>query len=354
MLSIIFLILLTCLIVITGILLVFSPGNPKPFLDQSGNPIPGSLSEKVFMNIGGVKQGMIIKSKDTTHPILLYLHGGMPDYFLTQKYPTGLEDYFTIVWWEQRGSGISYSQNIPPKSLTSKQMIKDVLEVTNYLRGRFRQEKIYLMGHSGGTFIGIQAAAQAPELFHAYIGIAQMSYQLKSEQLAHEYMLNYYKQHNNTKMVKKLEDAPVVDGTPDTYLKLRDKIMHQLGIGTTHDMNSVITGIFIPSLTCREYTLREKINLWRGKSHSGVSSLWDEMLATKLIDKVPELKIPVYFVSGVYDYTVSYKLSKEYFEQIKAPVKRFYSFEKSAHSPLFEEPEMMNQIMREDVIHNFP
>lgn len=244
--------------------------------------------------------------------------------------------------------------NIPPESLTSKQMISDVLEVTNYLSSRFGQEKIYLMGHSGGTFIGIQAAALAPELFHAYIGVAQMSDQLKSEQLAYEYMLTYYKKHNNMKMVNKLENAPVVDGTPDTYLKLRDKVMHELGIGTTHAMNSVITGIFIASLTCRDYTLKEKFNLWRGKSQSGVSSLWDEMLATNLIDKVPELKIPVYFMSGVYDYTVSYTLSMENFEQIKAPVKRFYTFEKSAHSPLFEEPGKMQQIMREEVIHNFP
>ena len=71
-------------------------------------------------------------------------------------------------------------------------MIADTLAVTNYLRARFGQDKIYLMGHSGGTFIGIQAAARAPELYHAYIGVAQMAYQLESEQLAYEYMLEQY------------------------------------------------------------------------------------------------------------------------------------------------------------------
>lgn len=348
--SITLIIFLGCILIIAGVLQAFSSGKPKPYLDQADNPIEGSLSEKVFISIGGVKQGMFIKSKDSTHPLLLYLHGGMPDYFLTQKYPTGLEEYFTVVWWEQRGSGISYSRDIPPESMTLEQLIEDVLDVTNYLRHRFGQDKIYLMGHSGGTFIGIQAAARAPELFHAYIGIAQMSDQLKSEQMAYEYMLNYYKEHENKKMVQKLEIAPVIDGTPDSYLKLRDKVMHNLGIGTTHEMNSVITGIFIPSLTCREYTLMEKINMWRGKSHSGVSSLWSVMLATNLIHKVPELEIPTYFFGGVYDYTVSYTLAKEYFEKIQAPVKGFYTFEKSAHSPLFEEPEKMLQIMREDVL----
>ena len=182
---------------------------------------------------------------------------GMPDYFLTQRYPTGLEDYFTVVWWEQRGSGISYSTDIAPETMTVEQLISDTLAVTNYLRNRFGQEKIYLMGHSGGTFIGIQAAARAPELYYAYIGVAQMSYQLKSERLAYEYMLQQFQENGNLKMVRKLEAAPVTmtDGTPDAYLALRDEAMHSLGIGTTHDMNSVITGIFLPSLTFRGYTL---------------------------------------------------------------------------------------------------
>jgi len=281
-----------------------------------------------------VEQGMFIKSKDVNNPVLLYLHGGMPDYFLTQKYPTGLEDYFTVVWWEQRGSGLSYSADISPETMTLEQIISDTLGVTNYLRHRFGKEKIYLMGHSGGTFIGIQAAAQAPELYYAYIGVAQMSNQLKSERLAYEYMLQQFKENGNTKMVRKLEEAPVTmtDGTPDAYLALRDPAMHSLGIGTTHDMNSVITGVFLPSLTSSEYTLGEKVNMWSGKSRSGVSPLWDDILSMDLSKEVTELSIPVYFFEGIYDYTCSYTLAKEYFEQLKAPIKGFYTFEQSAHS----------------------
>jgi len=276
----------------------------------------------------------------------------MPDYFLTRKYPTGLENYFTVVWWEQRGSGLSYHADIPAETMTLEQMISDTKEVTNYLRQRFGKEKIYLMGHSGGTFIGIQAAAQSPELYHAYIGVPQMSDQLRSERLAYEYMLNSFQKRGNKKMIKKLEAAPVAmaGGTPEAYLRLRDPAMHSLGIGTTHDMNSVISGIFLPSLTCREYTLKEKVNMWKGKSRSGISILWTNMLNTDLTEKVPELKIPVYFFEGIYDYTCSYTEAKSYFEKLKAPVKGFYTFEKSAHSPLFEEPEKMKQIMNDDVL----
>jgi pimeloyl-ACP methyl ester carboxylesterase len=345
-------VLLACVFILVGVLQFCSPGKPEPFLDENGKPLAGSISEKVFVNINGVEQGMFIKSKDATHPVLLYLHGGMPDYFLTKRYPTGLEDYFTVVWWEQRGSGISYSADIPPETMTLEQMISDTLEMTNYLRHRFGKEKIYLMGHSGGTFIGIQAAARAPELYYAYIGVAQMSNQLKSERLAYEYMLQQFKESGNTKMVRKLEETPVTmtDGTPDAYLALRDEAMHTLGIGTTHDMHSVITGIFLPSLISREYTLLERVNMWRGKSHSGVSLLWDEMISTDLTQQVPELGLPVYFFHGIYDYTVSYTEAKSYFEKLKAPIKGFYTFEQSAHSPLFEEPEKTLKILQEDVL----
>jgi len=299
-----------------------------------------------------VEQGMFIKSKDINNPVLLYLHGGMPDYFLTQKYPTGLEDYFTVVWWEQRGSGISYNADIPPETMNLEQMISDTLEVTNYLRNRFGKEKIYLMGHSGGTFIAIQAAARAPELYYAYIGVAQMSNQLKSEKLAYDYMLQRFKADGNNDMVRQLEAAPVTmtGGTPDAYLAVRDEAMHSLGIGTMHDMKSVITGIFLPSLTSQDYTLIEKINMWRGKSQSWVSSLWGKMLTTDLKKQVPELAIPVYFFEGIYDYTCSYVEAKSYFENLKAPLKGFYTFEQSAHSPIFEEPEKVRKIIKDDVL----
>jgi pimeloyl-ACP methyl ester carboxylesterase len=284
--------------------------------------------------------------------VLLFLHGGMPVYFLSERYPTGLEDDFTVVWWEQRGSGISYSADIPPEKMTLEQMIADTVEVTNYLRNRFGKEKIYLMGHSGGTFIGIQAASQAPELYYAYIGVAQISHQLKSEKLAYDYMLQQFRESGNTKMVRKMEAAPVTmtGGIPDAYRALRDPAMHGLGIGTTHDMKSVLTGIFIPSLQSRDYTLMEKFHTWSAKAKSGVAVLWEEILITDLSQEVVELAVPVYFFEGVYDYTVNYTLSKEYFEKIEAPLKGFYTFEQSAHSPIFEEPEKAREILQLNVL----
>jgi pimeloyl-ACP methyl ester carboxylesterase len=153
-------------------------------------------------------------------------------------------------------------------------------------------------------------------------------------------------------MVNALQAAPVslTTGTPKAYLALRDKAMHRLGIGTMHNMHSVVTGLFLPSLFFREYTLGEKYALWQAKAHSGVSILWPEILSTDLKKAVPALHVPVYFFHGIYDYTCSYTEAKAYFDRLQAPVKGFYTFDKSAHSPLFEEPEKVQRILREDVL----
>jgi pimeloyl-ACP methyl ester carboxylesterase len=341
-----------CLLILSGALLVHSPGKTKPILDESGKPLEGSISEKVFIDIGGVRQGMFIKSKNAANPVLLYLHGGMPDYFLTQKYPTGLENYFTVVWWEQRGSGLSCSKEIPPGTMTPDQMITDTKEVTDYLRRRFGKEKIYLMGHSGGTFVGIQTVKMYPELYNAYVGVAQISNQLRSEKLAYDFMLEQFRKKGDLKMVKKLEACPVTlaNGTPPAYNAIRDIAMHSLGIGTTHDMKSVVTGIFFPSLKCPEYTISEKVNTWVGKSRAGISIVWADIIATDLSEKVNELEIPVYFLEGIYDYTCSYTEAKSYFEKLKAPIKGFYTFQNSAHSPIFEEPLRVKEIILQDVL----
>jgi pimeloyl-ACP methyl ester carboxylesterase len=351
-----FYIVLAGLFILTGTLLAWSPGKPEPFLDENGNPLAGSISEKIFVNINGVQQGMFIKGKDVKNPILLFVHGGpgMPEYWLTQRYPTGLEDYFTVVWWEQRGAGLSYSAEITPETMTAEQFIADTIAVTNYLRNRFNKEKIYLMSHSWGSYIGIQTAAREPNLYYAYIGVGQISHQIKSEQLAYQYALEYYKENGNMNMVQRLEAAPPTRTVPlpAAYDALRDTYMHGAGIGTIRNMNSVVTGLFLPSWQFREYTLTEKINLWRGKifSRSHSFNLWDKMQITDLTQMATKLEIPIYFLHGIYDYTCAYPLAKDYFERLEAPVKGFYTFENSAHSPMFEEPEKVQRILLEDVL----
>jgi pimeloyl-ACP methyl ester carboxylesterase len=112
---------------------------------------------------------------------------------------------------------------------------------------------------------------------------------------------------------------------------------------------AVVTGVFIPVWRTPEHTLRERAAIWRGKAWSrGI--LWDEFLATDLTSRVKELEVPVYICQGAYDYTTNPKLARAYCDQLRAPVKGFYTFAHSAHSPAFEEPERFRAVLREDVL----
>ena len=349
-----FAVLLVCAVGAVGALLMLGRGAPAPFLGPDGRALAGSISEKLHVDINGVQQGMFITAKDKSKPVLLFLHGGpgMPEFAISQNYPAVLEDHFVVCWWAQRGSGLSFSTDIAPDPLTEEQLVADTLAVANYLRARFGQDKIYLMAHSGGTFFGIQAAARAPALYHAYIGVAQIPRQFDSEKLAYTYMAKQFAAAGNSAMVAKLDAIPLLemDTMPATYRALRDEAMHSLGIGTTHGMTSVVSGIFVPVMLSRAYTLGEKINLWRGKWSASSTNMWNDILATDLTAKVPKLDIPIYFMSGIHDYTVSCALAKDCLEKLRAPMKGFYTFAQSAHSPLFEEPEKFAQILRQDVL----
>ena len=352
-------VILLCLITLLTILLIISPGKLKPFVDQTGQPMIGSISEKTFIKIGGVKQGMFIRGKDIKNPVLLFVHGGpsFPEYFLVEKYPVGLEDHFTVCYWEQRGGGISYTPDVTLESMTLEQLASDAIEVTNYLCNRFNKEKIYIMAHSGGTAFAIQAVESYPQLFHAYIGIAQITRQAESEKLGYKYMLNQYLANGNSKMVTEFKKYPILENDslilPFLNSVLRDKAQHDLGIGTMHNMRSIIKDIFLPVWTCKAYTIREKLNIWISKfSFLKKSGLRGEIIQSDITAKVTRLKIPVYFFSGRYDLTVNKDLSKEYLGKIEAPVKGFYTFNNSAHSPMFEEPQKLKEILITDVLNS--
>ena len=329
------------------IIWVNSPGKIKPYQDEEGNVLEGSLWEKVKVEINGTMMGMVIESKDTSNPVLLFVHGGpgMPEYFLTQTKPTHLDDCFTVVWWDQRGAGLSYDSKIDRETMTEGQFIDDVNAVAEYLAKRFGQEKIYLMAHSWGTYLGIQAVEKRPELYEAYLAVGQITNQPESERRAYEYMLKYYTEEGNKSMLKKLQRG---DSQSAAYRKIRDAAMHQAGIGTTREMKSVVTDIFFRSLFFKGYTLSEKVNLWRGKIFSQNS-----ITVTKDISKtVTELKVPIYCFSGAYDYTVNYEMAEAYLESLKAPEKEFFLFENSAHSPIFEEPDKVIKIIKDKVLEN--
>lgn len=310
------------------------------------------MNEKVFIEVNGMRQGMFIESENPDKPVLLFLHGGpgSPEAPFAQEFPTGMEELFTVCWWEQRGSGLSYKKDIAPDTMTIEHMIADALAVIGYLRERFGKEKIYVMGHSWGSLLGVLVAQRAPELVHAYIGIGQVARQAESERLAYAHMLKEFRSAGNMGMVRRLEKHPIDRGADIdfAYLSVRSSGMVKLGIGMMHRWTSMAKPV-LAVLRYRGYTLREKMHYPRGNSFS-LQCLWNDVLGIDLFKRVPRLEVPVYMLHGVFDYQVSYAVAKDYFQAMGAPLKGFYSFAESAHSPCFEEPEKMCRILREDVL----
>lgn len=335
-------------------LILRSPGKTAPYRDPQGNPIPGSVAEIVRMPIGGVEQGMILRGQSDQNPVLLFLHGGpgAPMYPMLHATPAAqLDDLFTVCWWEQRGAGMSYSADIPPESMTMEQLVQDTAEVARYLIDRFGQDKIYLMGASWGTALGAHTAAQYPELFHAYIGIGQMTDQLRSEQLAYDYMVERATADGDSAMLERLAAFTLTDNeslTPD-YMQLRAEGLSRYGVGLTHEPANPFVQQILPVLLCREYTLAQKLNYMRGNTFS-VEHLWTSTAEDNLFESVPRLEIPIFILHGLHDYIVSYTLAEEYYSAIEAPTKAFYPFVHSAHTPNLEEPEQFHDMIQTHIL----
>ena len=346
-----FIFLLFLFIVLVMIIFPPSKGKMPQFYDNSGVVLPNSISEKCYLEIDGENIGMILLAKDINKPVLLICGGGpgIPEYLLESTYPSNLADEFVVCYLEYRGTGLSYDSHVNVTDMTTQKYISDIVSVTNYLSNRFSQEKIYILGHSFGSYVALKTVQQYPEYYHAYIAMAQNCNQKESEYRAYDYMKKQYELRNNKKMLERFAECPIQESEEayENYFSssLRDTAMHDLGVGTTKDMHSVISGIFFPSLRCRAYTWQERINIWKGKALSTQFPVVKESLQFNAFEEVPSLQIPIYFFAGQYDYTCCYSLQKEYYEHIAAPQKDFYTFENAAHSPLFEEPIKSREIL---------
>lgn len=212
------------------------------------------------------------------------------------------------------------------------------------------------MGHSFGTYIALNAVDNHPEKYVAYLAVSQICNQRESEYRAYDYMCDQYHTMGDVKMISEFEKYPIRD-SDDSYKNyctsgLRDRAMHELGVGTTRNMNSVISGIFFPSLRCKSYTIAERIDIWRGKVNSNDFAATDEAFNFNAFEEITSIEIPIYFFAGEYDYTCCESLQREYFDFLNAPEKKYYLFPDTAHSPIFENFELTDIILNEIISAN--
>ena len=346
-------------IMVLGLLVVLlnSPGKLEPLKDEQGKIIQGSISEKVWVEVNGIKQGMFIRAENPKNPIVLYVHGGpgnpMLQFISAVEKNERLEKYFTVCYWDQRGAGITYSKSTDPLTMTAEQMVEDTRVITEYLKARFGQDKIFLLGHSWGSYLGVKTVEKYPQNYIAYIGMGQSTYGKESERLSHDYMLNRAKAINDKEVIVKMEKYdPLANDFPSLEYLLKDRTntLERYGIGRMHQgvaLKDMLKAFFV----FKGYTLREKINWFRGSDFSMIYLLHIPMNDNLFISSA-KFDVPFYIIQGVYDYMTSQVLAEKYLDLIEAPKKEYFSFTDSAHSPNMEEPERFTGILRKIASEN--
>jgi proline iminopeptidase len=137
---------------------------------------PDGVERLEKLRIGGIDQWASIRGTDKRNPVILLIHGG-PGYIsmpMSWWFTRGWEEYFTVVQWDQRGAGKTYLLNDPSKiapTLTPERMIADTEEIAAWARKEFGKDKIFVLGHSWGSYLGLELAKRHPDWLHAYIGV---------------------------------------------------------------------------------------------------------------------------------------------------------------------------------------
>ena len=312
-----------------------------------------SLSEKFVKEINGAPNGFFINSKNTDNPVILFVSSGpgTDDYVFTDKYEDmNLEDDFTVVYWDYRSMGIAYDSDYDPEQITLENLLKDTYTVTQYLKERFDKSRIFIMGFSGGTHLALRAAYQHPEDYYALINMAQcITDSYERDTLMYEFMKDIFTSRNDKSSLNKLEN--IVEHIEGSNVKCYDwyefvNLLHDAGGGTILNKTE-FTGIVLPIIFSKCYTVSEKINYIRGMKMYRKTPLSEELKGFDYRKEIPELQIPVYFISGESDYNCPWPLVKEYCDMINAPDKGFYLIPDSAHSPLWENAGVTCEVMRQ-------
>jgi pimeloyl-ACP methyl ester carboxylesterase len=316
--------------------------NPAPAQGKK----PKTLYSLEEIVLGGVRQAILITGKDSSKPILLFVHGGpgFSEMALLRKYNRDLDNHYLMVSWDQRGTNLSYDPSIPKKSITAEQIMADGHQLVQYLKNRYHRQKIFLVGHSWGTYIATVMASRHPEDFYAYIGIGQVVNMMESDRLSFQYALDSARKNGNKKAMAEL--TPLIDRYPARPAVLQDlytarRWMDYYGgeVAGQHGAEKIFEGI-----SDGKNPLYDVKKVLAGTDLS-MECLWSNFMATDLEKNVPQLNIPVYFILGRHDYNVPYMLAVHYLKVLKAPVKKMFMFENSAHLPPFEEPAKFNRIM---------
>ena len=303
--------------------------------------------EKVRLQ--GKVQTINIRTTDSANPILLFLHGGpgsplMPYAHISDR---KLEEHFTVVHWDQYGVGKSYDKKLKPEEISIEFYLNCTVELIDFLRKRFEQEKIFLLGHSWGSYLGIVTAHKHPELLHAYIGMGQVINMPEAESISYNFTLDKAQETGKKKAIKDLERIGVPPYQNHKEL-LTERKWLSIYKGMIHNCSLMKTVGY--SLKSPEYNFGDHVKELKGRDLL-LSILWPDFQTKTVDDEISAFKIPVYFLEGRHDYCVPSVLVEKFIQNIEAPHKEIIWFEHSAHMMNIEETEkyvdvLINKVLR--------
>lgn len=305
---------------------------------------------KTRILLGGVEQAVHVWGTREENPAVLFLHGGpgVPNRHGMAKNHMDLTDDFTIVAWDQRGTGGSYF-GCDPETLTLDQLISDCAELLQWLCKTLNKKKIFLLGASWGTELGTFVCQRHPELVAGYIGYGQVVNGIENENVSYAFALEEAKKAGCAEDIAELERiGPPVDGQYKPVfegLMTQRKIMKKYG-GHSTKKGGYVSGTVLPILKSPELSLRDKYGTAKGYKVC-LSAMWPTIVHYDFVKDCGPFEMPYYIFQGRLDRNTPSSLVQEYYDSIVAPDKDLVWFEHSAHGPMGEEPEKFKKLMRE-------
>ncbi len=315
-------------------------------MSTGGNGI--ALLEPVLL--GGTTQWLLIRGRDRSNPVLLFLHGGpgSPYMGFARCFQKELEKHFVVVQWDQRGSGKSFP-GTASESITVAQFEADTHELVLLLRRRFGVGKIYLAGHSWGAYLGLTEARRHPENLHAYIGVGQLIDLLRQETLSHRRLLDEAARRNQPAVLAALERIGYPPyPQPAHDLGVKYSWMWKFGhmLSGRRGPGRLVRGM----LLSRTYSLRDMASFLKGASftlHSLARNEGESFWKLAAPDSAPAFEVPVFFIMGTHDRVTPLPLVTEYAGKVTAPMKDVYTLDGAGHFAFLENPkEFTRTILR--------
>ncbi len=326
------------------------PASTEPITGSDGRPLAGSVAELITVPAGGRDLGMMIRGQNTNNPVVLFLAGGPggSERGAMRNHLPELEKYFTVATWDQRGTGTSYPALDPTSTYTLASAVDDTITVTNYLRGRFGQDKIYLLGQSWGTILGVLAVQQDPQLYTAYIGTGQMVDPLETDRIFYTDTLAWARKGGNTT----LTDELIAIGQPPyaDMLNYETALTHEQQVYPyDHTGNSEGAGGFSTNFIVPEYALIDQVHLL-GSFMDTFAVLYPQLQDLDFRTSARTLPVPAYFVQGAHEAPGRAKPFQQWYAALSAPRKELAVLATSGHRPLFEQPHQFVTFMTDTVL----